>query len=170
MPDKVTYNRDADAITQNDQWSCAPTSLRWAITALGRNPSEEWTESTMIDEGVVSMNLGLLNASGAGLAGFLKRQYGEFGFDANNESSIEFQDLAAEVGPYPMLIGGRNWGGPGLGHWSALRGYDAARDVLLLANPAGNAGPFGGQEMTRDEFDQRGPYSMVRVLHPDLIG
>ena len=170
MPEKVTYNRNADPIFQNDQWSCAPTSLRWAMTALGRSPSEGWMESTMIDDGVVSMDLGLLNATGAGLAEFIKNQYGEFGFDANHDGSVSFEDLAAEIGPYPMLIGGRNWGGPGLGHWSALRGYDADRGVLLLANPAGNTGAFGGQEMTKAQFNQRGPYSMVRVLHADLIG
>jgi hypothetical protein len=172
MPDRVTYNAQTPVITQNDTWSCAPTSLRWAMTALGRHPTEQWIESTMIAEGVVSINDGLLDGHGAGLAAFIRRQYGEFGFDANNEDTVTFDALAAEIGPYPMLIGGHHWAGPGpgTGHWSALRGYDAARGVLLLANPGGTGPLYGGQEMTRDQFRQRGSFSMVRVLHPDLLG
>ena len=86
MTDRVTFNAGSPVITQNDQWSCAPTSLRWAMTALGRHPAEQWMESTVIAEGVVSENDGLLDGSGAGLAAFIRREYGEFGFDANNET------------------------------------------------------------------------------------
>ena len=40
------------------------------------------------------------------------------------------------AGRQPVAIGLRNWGGPALGHWSAVRGFDGDRPAL--ANPAGN--------------------------------
>lgn len=163
---KVTYNASEPNIVQSDNWSCAPTALRWAMHAVGRKPAEAWIEDTMIQEGVVSKADGLLDASGAGLAAFVRRQYGEFGYDANNEAKVSFAALAAEIGPYPMLIGGRTWGSGG--HWSGVRGYDPASKLLLLANPAEGWGGIG-QTMSRAQWDARGPWSMVRVLHPDLL-
>lgn len=161
-PPRVTFDRDVPAIAQNDPWSCGPTSTRWAMTALGRNPAESWMESTMIAEGVVSPSDGILDATGAGIADFVRRQYGEFGYTAGNSPSISFQALAEEAGTYPLLIGGRGWN-----HWSGVRGYDPQRDVLLLANPA--AGWHGiGQTMSRTEFAAQGPFSAVRITHPDL--
>ena len=167
-PVTVTYNRDSPAVLQNDPWSCAPSSTRWALEAVGRHPSEQWIESTMKAEGVVSEEQGLLDASGAGLADFLNRHYGEFSYHPSNEPIATFQALAAESGRHPLMIGGRNWGGPGLGHWSGLRAYDAVRDVLLLANPASGA-IYGGEEMNRSRMAARGPFSMVRLTHPDLM-
>ena len=167
-PVTVTYNRESPAVLQNDPWSCAPSSTRWGLEAVGRHPSEQWIESTMKAEGVVSEEQGLLDASGAGLADFLNRHYGEFAYRASHEPIATFQALAAESGRYPLMIGGRNWGGPGAGHWAGLRAYDAVRDVLLLANPASGA-TYGGQEMTRAQMAERGPFSMVRLTHPDLL-
>lgn len=161
---RVTYDKDTPRIAQNDDWSCAPTSLRWALTALGRNPSETWVEGTALAEGVVTTLHGLMDSSGAGLAEFVRRHWGEFGFDANHEPTISFQFAALEGDhAYPILIGGRNWN-----HWSAVRDYDESRDILLLANPAdGHRGVH--QFMTRPQFEALGPFSMVRVIHPDLL-
>lgn len=164
MPTRVTFNPAEPPHAQEHDYDCSQDSLEWALHSVGRKPSDGWLEQTMIAEGVMSRELGLIDASGAGLAAFVRRQYGEFGYDANNENPVSFDALAAEIGPYPMLIGGRAWG-----HWSGLKGYDRARDVLLLANPAdGYKGV--GQTMSREQFAALGPFSMVRVLHPDLIG
>lgn len=163
---KVTYNRDEPAIPQNDSWSCAPTATRWAMKTLGRNPAESWMESQMQADGVVSTNLGLLDASGRRLAEWITAQYGELGYSASHENPIGFQALAAEFGPgnpYPGLLGGRRWN-----HWAGLKSYDPGRDVLLLANPS--EGWQGvGQTMNRQQFVTLGPFSLVRVLHPDLL-
>ena len=164
MLDRITFNSNFPPIAQNDDWSCSVTSLRWAMTAMGRDPSEDWMEGTALAEGVVSKELGLLNASGAGLAAFIRRHYADFGYDANHEPSITF-DFARLEGDhvYPILIGGREWN-----HWCAVRGYDDANGVLLLANPApGHKGVR--QTMSRAQFDALGPFSMVRVFHPDLL-
>ena len=160
----VTFDPNEPNIQQNDPWSCAPTSSRWALKAVGRNPSEQWIEDTMLAEGVVTREHGLMDASGAGLAAFLKRHYGEYGYDANNEPSVSFDWCAAEGDhAYPVLIGGRGWN-----HWAALRGFDAARGVLLLMNPApGWMGVLGF--LDRPTFDALGPFSAVRLWHPDLL-
>jgi hypothetical protein len=164
----VVYDRLLPAIAQDDPWSCAPTSTRWAMTALGRRPSEEWMEGQMLSDGIVTREQGLMDASGKQLAAWITAQYGEFGYSATSESPISFDALAAEFelpnNPYPGLLGGRAWN-----HWSALRGYQRERDVLLLANPAENWKGVGS-EMDRAEFAAQGPFSLVRVLHPDLQG
>lgn len=158
----VTYNASEPAIAQNDPWSCAPTSTRWAMTALGRHPSESWMESQMLADGIVSKEEGLLVASGGPLAAWITAQYGEFGYAASNDPSVSFDDVVAEAGKYPLLLGGRAWG-----HWSGVRGLSASTDTLMLANPAD--GWMGvGQTMNRQQFAALGPFSMVRVTHPDL--
>jgi len=164
MPDRITYDPNTPGIFQNDDWSCSVTSLRWAMTALGRNPAEGWMEGTALVERVVRMADGLQDATGAGLAAFVRRHYAEFGYDANNEPSISFDDARFEGDhAYPILIGGRAWN-----HWCAVRAYDGANGVLLLANPAdGHKGVF--QTMSKAQFDTLGSFSMVRVFHPDLL-
>lgn len=159
---KVTYNALEPVIAQNDDWSCAPTSARWAMTALGRKPTEGWFEGTMLAEGVVSTREGLLDASGAGLAAFIERHYGEFGYEAANDPSADFSLVAMLAGQAPLLIGSRAWN-----HWSAVRTYSPERDSLLLANPADG---WRGvqQEMTRKQFETLGPFSAVSIFHPDL--
>lgn len=160
----VQFNPNEPNLQQNDSWSCAPTSARWALKALGRNPSESWIEDQMIAEGVVSKDDGLLDASGAGLAAFLVRHYGEYGYDANNEPSVSFDWCALEGDhAYPVLIGGRNWN-----HWAVLKGYDPSTGPLLLMNPS--LGWMGVQHtMNRQQFDRLGPFSAVRLFHPDLF-
>jgi len=163
-PVAVTYNKLEPVHPQEHSYDCSQDSLEWAMWALGRKPADGWMEATMIAEKVMSPELGLLDATGAGLAAFVVRQYGEFGFLSNNEPLISFDWIAAEGGhAYPVLMGGRAWG-----HWTAVRDYDAARDLLLLANPA-DGWKGVGQTMSRDQFQALGPFSAVRVWHPDLL-
>lgn len=169
-PVGVMYNASEPTHPQENQFDCSQDSLEWAMHALGRAPKDNWMEPTMIAEGVMSVANGLEDASGAGLAAFVGRHWGEFGFYANHEPAVSFDDVANEgTGPgingkaYPLLLGGRAWG-----HWSGVRGYDAARDVLLLSNPA-DGWKGVGQIMSRAQWANLGPFSMVRVLHPDLL-
>ena len=164
MITRVMFNTDLPAIAQNDDWSCSLTALRWALTALGRNPAETWIEDTALQAGVVTRQFGLMDSSGARLAAFIREHWGEFGYDANHDGSISFRDAALEGGhAYPILIGGRAWN-----HWCAVRGYDEARGRLLLANPAN--GHMGvEQTMSSTQFSALGPFSMVRVFHPDVV-
>lgn len=161
---KVRYNALEPAHPQNKSFDCSQESLEWAMFALGRTPDDTLMTQAMIDQGVMSENDGLLDATGAGLAKFVGDYWGEFGFYANNEPYVTFNFVAAEGDhAYPLLIGGRSWN-----HWSGVRGYDAQNDLLLLANPSdGHHGVH--QTMDRNQFAAQGNFSMVRVLHPDLL-
>ena len=155
-----TYDWQYPAIAQNDNWSCAPTSTRWALSSWGRSPSEQWLENSMLAEGVVSTEHGLMNASGAELARWIDRHYGEFGYLGSNDGNVDFHDVVQEVAAhgYPLLLGGRGWY-----HWSGCRGFDGTK--LLLANPApGWKGVT--QTMSFEQFEYLGPFSLVRVRHP----
>lgn len=177
-PPPYTYNRDEPAHPQEDSFDCSQEALEWALYALGRAPQENWLEPTMIAEGVMTPELGLMDASGAGLAAFVVRHYGsgpepENTLKANNEPSITWDWIVHEgANPdgsshaYPLLIGGRTWGTGG--HWSGVRDFDPARGVLLLANPADGYTGIG-QTMNQEEFEARGPWSAVRIWHDSLF-
>ncbi len=168
---RVRYDAGHAVHRQEETFDCSQESLEWALWALGRQPSDDWLEQTMIADGVMTPEDGLMDATGAGLAAFVVRYYGEFGYRANNEASIGWDWIVHEGAAnldgsghgYPVLIGGRAWN-----HWSAVRDYDPARGVLLLANPADGWGGVG-QVMTKAQFGALGPFSAVRVWHPDLL-
>jgi hypothetical protein len=50
--------------------------------------------------------------------------------------------------------------GPGMGHWSAVRGR--YQDSLVLANPA-TGSRFGQASLTRQDWARMGPFSGVAV-------
>jgi len=159
---RVVYTPSEPPHAQQHDWDCSQESAEWSLWSVGRKPSDSWMEQTMISEGVVSPELGLLDASGAGLAAWLNRYYHEDGYTAHNADPVSFDQLASECGRYPMMIGGRRWY-----HWTGLRAYDAAHDVLLIANPS--AGWQGvNQSLDRDQFARLGPFSAVHLTHPDL--
>lgn len=170
---RVTYNPDFPATIQDDDWSCAPSSLDWALRSLGRAPGHSYIENLLVRDGLVSQAQGLLTGTGGPLAAWIGKTapadtyYGADGFYGNNQDSVSFDQVAAEAGLYPILIGGHNWGGPSLGHWTGVRAL--RNGVLALANPAGTSATYGGQTMSRAQFAARGPFSMIRVLHPDLL-
>jgi hypothetical protein len=167
MVPKVTFNPQEPAHIQEHDYDCSQDSAEWALWSVGRKPTDGWMERTMIEDGVMSKGQGLLDASGAGLAAWLTEQYKEFGYYANNTNPITWDMLVPEIAPrspYPILLGGRAWN-----HWSGLYGYDASAGTLLLANPA--PGWHGvGQTMSRAQWNTQGPFSIVRLLHPDLLG
>jgi hypothetical protein len=160
---KVTYNPAEPAHIQEHDYDCSQDAGEWMLWSVGRRPTENWMHDTMIAEGVMSPALGLLDASGAGMADFLRRHYSEFGYGSTNEPLVTFNALASEAGRYPIMFGGRAWG-----HWSGLKQYDSARDLLILANPS--PGWKGVQQtMDRAQFDALGSFSLVRLTHPDLL-
>jgi len=161
----VVYEPSEPPHPQDSDFDCSQDSLEWALWSVGRRPTDQWLTQTMIDEGVLSRDLGLMDASGAGLAAFIDRHYGEDGYVGESVGSVTFDQLAGVCGHYPMMIGGRKWGAGG--HWSGLRAYDGERDVLLLANPAANYIGIN-QTMSREQFSRLGPFSAVSLTHPDL--
>ena len=159
-----TYDAAYPAFAQNDDWSCAPTSTRWALWAYGRQPTEAWLESSMLQQGVVTTEYGLMDASGAGLAAWINREYGgpEYGYRGENDASVTFDEVASEALRlvHPLMIGGRAWC-----HWTGVRGFDRTTRRLLLANPA--SGWMGvTQTLWPEQFAYLGPFSLVRLTHP----
>ncbi len=163
---KVTYNPDEPVHPQDKSYDCSQESLEWGMWSVNRHPQDKWMEDTMSAEGVMNSSSGLLDASGKGLADFITRQWGEFGFYGHNEPVVSYEYITREAGEYPILAGFRRWGSAG--HWTGVRGYDEVNNRLNLANPAnGYDGIY--QTMTEQQFRDRGPVSMVRILHPDLL-
>jgi hypothetical protein len=160
---QVVYRPSEPPHPQDKNWDCSQESAEWALWSVGRRPADAWMEQSMIDAGVISPDLGLLDSTGAGLAGWLNRHYGEDGYSAYNAPSVTFEALAEAAGVYPIMAGGRAWN-----HWSGLRAYDAEHELLLLANPS--AGWRGvNQTLDREQFDRLGPFSAVHLTHDDLL-
>ena len=157
-----TYDPLEPARLQENDWDCSVESIEWTLYAWGRTPDDDWLEQSMIASGVANPQVGCTDASGAGLAQWVNTEYGEFGYVASNQDPVSFDDVAQETASqkHPLAMGGRGWY-----HWSGVRGYDPATDLLQLANPA--PGWYGvGQTMSRTQFDQLGPFSLVRVTNP----
>lgn len=173
MPTAPTFNPDYPAVLQDDPASCAPTSLTWAMRALGRNPGDNWIERDMQARGYwkPEPGPGLLDHTGAGIVSWLSiddaQHYGSDGYGAsNNTNPISWDQLIPEINanpPYPILLGLPNWDLKGGGHWVGVRGFKDGK--IQLANPATGA-TYGQTELTRQQFEARAANnaSIVRVL------
>jgi hypothetical protein len=160
----VPFNPDAPVTPQPDSWSCAVRAAQWILRSIGRNPGDAWITTHLLDDGVVTREHGLMDASGTGLAAWLTKEYGtEMAFTAASAPLVTFDDVRAGAGTNPTLMGGRRWN-----HWSGVRGYDAARDLLLLANPGdGWMGVY--QTMSRAEFSALGDFSAVYIDRASML-
>lgn len=165
QPVRVQYNPDEPVHPQDKVFDCSQEALEWGLFSVNRHPNDAWMESTMAEHGVMLPSVGLTDASGTKLAKFITDQWGEFGFYATNVDPVTFHDVAREAGKYPLLVGFRKWGEAG--HWTGVRAYNQATNMLYLANPADGYDSIY-QTMTPKQFTDRGPASMVRILHPDL--
>ena len=141
---------------QRQDWTCAIRSTMWLLKSIGIDVTPDETQDAMSPR-YVTPELGLLDATGAGIVQVLREQWG---VTSENHASVTFDEVAALAGRMPVAIGGRNWGGPGKGHWSAVRGFDGTR--LLLANPASGT-VYGDASLTREQWAWRGPWSAVVV-------
>lgn len=151
------YDPTTPVTPQNHDWDCAEQSTLWAMTAYGRHPSDAWMEASMLTSGIESTDLGLLVGDGSQLAAWITEQYGEFGYAAHNASSVSFDDVKSVAGLTPVVMGGHTWN-----HWSGVRRYSEPHDWLELANPADGWQGIS-QTMTRQQFANLGPFSMVVV-------
>lgn len=159
------YNPDFPMITQEHDYDCSQDSLEWGLGAMGRHPTDQWLEDTMIAEGIMSRELGLLDATGAALAGFVNRHYGEPGelggpaLEAYNIDGVSFAQISHLAGSTAILAGARNWGGSGRGHWCGVRRFTDPH--LEIAQPGGHGPIYGQETMDHDGWDQRAPWSSV---------
>lgn len=160
------YDWQYPSMAQQHAWDCSQESIDWCLHAWGRTPDESWMEASMMAAGVVNPAVGCTDASGAGLARWINDQYSEFGYWAENDPSVSFDDVVQEARSHrhPLAIGGAGWY-----HWSGVRSYDELLDCLMLANPAnGYRGVY--QTLSRSQWAQLGTFSLVRVTHPEAEG
>lgn len=140
---------------QDYPWDCSACSTAWAMRTIGFEVSEQDVIAGLGPERI-SPQLGLLDASGAGLVSYL----GEQGIVAENNGACTWEDLWVAAGFQPMVIGGRAWG-----HWVGVRtarrvvGNFGVHEIALM-NPA--PGYMGiNQILTPPDFQLLGPFSAV---------
>ena len=158
MPATSGFDPNTPTEIQNQNWTCAIRSTMWMLKSLGIAVSPEEAQDAMSPKYVTSQD-GLLLGNGSGIVEVL---HDRWGVTAINDGSATFSEVAAVAGRQPVAIGLHNWGGPELGHWSAVRGVNGD-GALVLANPAGTSATFGQQTLSSEQFGARGPASMVTV-------
>lgn len=155
MP-KLTYNPDAPVDIQDNDWSCSEQSAQWLLRAIGRNPGDAWIRGQLLNQGLVTQQYGLMDASGTMLAAWLQREYGdEMGLTFTAKNGATWDDVAALAGKQPLMLGGRAWN-----HWTGVRRLQ--NDGLELANPAPQWKDVGTL-LDRAEFDRWGGWSYITV-------
>lgn len=137
---------------QVQNWTCSIRSMIWLLKSLGIAVTPAEAQDVMAPR-FVNADVGLRDASGAGVVQALREHWG---VAARNQNPMSFDEVAALAGHVPLMIGGRNWG-----HWTAVRGFDG--ESLILANPGGTGPRYGQQTLNRDQFHQLGPFSGVWV-------
>ena len=150
------FNPNTPDEKQRQDWTCAIRSTMWLLKSIGIDVTPDEAQDAMSPR-YVTPELGLLDATGSGIVAVLGERWG---VEAESHGSVTFDQVAGWAGKQPVAIGGRNWGGPGRGHWSAVRGFDGTR--LLLANPA-TGSVYGDASLTREQWAWRGPWSAVVV-------
>lgn len=152
--ESARFNPSEPAPQQQDDWSCSVHTATWMLRATGSRETLSSVMNHMLARKQVTQASGLSDASGAGLADTL-RELAKDGPSIGSTGDATFEEVAARAGRMAVGIGGRAWN-----HWSGVRGYDAHRDVLLLANSA-TSWQHVGDEMDRGEFARLGAMSMV---------
>jgi len=143
---------------QSQDWTCSIRSAMWLLKSVGIAVTPAEAQDRM-SPAYVNSDVGLLDASGAGIVEVLRDGWGVTAF---NRAPVSFDEVANWAGHCPVAIGGRNWG-----HWSAVRGSagDGTSDgtLLVMANPAGTGALYGQQTLNRQQFEDLGWFSAVVI-------
>ena len=160
-PPRLQFDPHTPTELQRQDWTCSIRATMWMLKSLGIAVTPEEAQDAMSPR-YVTPDVGLLDASGAGIVEVLRDRWG---VGAVNNAAATFDDVLAVAGRQPVAVGLRNWGGPHKGHWTAVRGWDGppGAERLLLANPGGTGAVYGQQTLNREQFDARGPASMVVI-------
>lgn len=150
---RLRFDPNTPTELQRQDWTCSIRSTMWVLKSLGVDVSPEEAQDAMSPQYVRS-DVGLLDASGAGIVAVLRDHWG---IEAFNRAPVSFDEIAEWAGRYPIALGGRNWN-----HWTAVRGINGSGD-LVLANPGGTGPRFGQQTLNRQQFADLGWFSAVVV-------
>ena len=148
------YQFDASTPTelQVQDWTCSIRSTMWCLKSIGIAVTPAEAQDAMSPR-CCNSDVGLLDASGAGIVQVLRDRWD---VEAFNRNPVSFDDVASWAGKCPVALGGRAWG-----HWTAVRGFDGER--LVLANPGGTGPRFGQQTLNRQQFADLGAFSAVVI-------
>jgi len=146
----LIYDTTVAAVPQSGDWQCSAAATAWLLGALGK-PTTQDDVVASLGPGRIDPNVGLHDASGAGLAAVLDATYG---VAAANGPLASFDDALGLAAAGPYLLGGAAWD-----HWTGVRG-SADGQALDLANPSpGYRGV--ASSLSRDQFARLGPFSAV---------
>ena len=153
------FNANTPTELQVQDWTCSIRSTMWCLKSIGIAVTPAEAQDAMSPR-YCNSDVGLLDASGAGIVQVLRDRWG---IEAFNRNPVSFDDVAGWAGRYPVALGGRAWG-----HWTAVRGFIASPDEgggerLVLANPGGTGPRFGQQTLSRQQFADLGSFSAVVV-------
>lgn len=149
---RYVFNVDTPTEIQIQDWTCSIRSTMWCLKSIGIAVTADDAQDAMSPRYCRS-DVGLLDASGAGIVAVLRDRWGVAAF---NRNPVSFDDVAGWAGKYPVALGGRAWG-----HWTAVKGFDGER--LILANPGGTGPRFGQQTLDRQQFAALGSFSVVVI-------
>lgn len=149
---RFRFNANTPTELQIQDWTCSIRSTMWCLKSIGIAVTPAEAQDAMSPR-YCNSNVGLLDASGAGIVAVLRDRWGVAAF---NRNPVSFDDVAGWAGRYPVALGGRAWG-----HWTAVRGFDGER--LILANPGGTGPRFGQQTLDRQQFADLGSFSAVVI-------
>lgn len=157
----VQFDPNTPTELQVQSWTCSIRSVMWMLKSLGISVTAAEAQDSMVPKYVEygPDGVGLRDGSGAGIVEYLRERWG---LTASNFSPVSFDAVASWAGRMPVAMGGHNWAGPNLGHWTAVRGVDDS-GRLVLANPAGTGPLYGQQTLTREQFGARAPWSAVVI-------
>jgi hypothetical protein len=156
-PIEILYDPDARIDAQPDDWSCSIQSTEFFLRTMGRKPDDNWIQSQLLEQGIVTTQHGLMDASGGQLARWLTHEYGSEGGWVAQASPVSFDDVAAGAGVNPTMIGGRAWN-----HWAGVRKMTNLSGGLSIANPS-DGWKGVGQTMSRAQWDSLGPFTAIWV-------
>jgi SH3-like domain-containing protein len=149
---RFPFEADTPTELQAQDWTCSIRSVMWMLKSIGVPVTPAEAQDAMSPR-YVNSDVGLLDASGAGVVAVLRDRWG---VEAFNRAPVSFDEVAGWAGTCPVAIGGRNWG-----HWTAVRGFMG--DRLVLANPGGTGPRFGQQTLSRQQFADLGWFSAVVI-------
>lgn len=160
----MQYNPALDQPRQQNRWSCLPSSIAWGARALGADLSTSEFGLQVLHSRVITLGGYLVDKTGREVWDFTLGALGPYGLAAVYAYDASFDEVAVEAGLYPLVVGSGSWL-----HYAAVRDYDPASGLLLLANSSPGWMSIGST-MSRQQFDRYRPVSLTRVAPTELAG
>lgn len=160
----MRFDQQLEQPLQKNAWSCFANSLAWSLEALGHTIERKAFGLSIVRARIITPRGFLVDKTGHELAAWGESTLLELGLAASYVYDASFEQIAAEAGLYPLVIGSSSWL-----HYAAVRDYDPLADVLLLANSS-PGWMFINETMSRAEHARYRPISLTRIATPDLIG